>query len=79
MRRSTAGWKYTDLVKLYEGLGFEIRHGARHDVIKHPLYPELRATLPRHTSVAKAYIAKALELVDRLKEIEQQEEASANE
>ena len=79
MRRSTAGWKYADLVKLYEGFGFEIRHGGHHDVVKHSCYPQLRTTLPRHTSVAKAYIAKAVELVDKLRELEQQEEASANE
>jgi hypothetical protein len=79
MRRSAAGWKPADLAKLYEGFGFEIRHGSRHDVIIHSRYPQLRTTLPRHKPIAKAYIAEAVKLVDKLRELEQQEEASANE
>lgn len=72
MRRSTANWTRLDLDALYLGYGFEIRRGKRHDIAKHPQYPELRATLPRHSSLAKGYISYAVKLIDRLLEMEKQ-------
>ena len=74
MRRSQAGWRRTDLEKLYRGFGFDIRHGSNHDVIVHPNYPHLRATLPGHTTVVKAYIRHAIKLIDELRQLGQGEE-----
>jgi hypothetical protein len=68
MRKSAANWKRTDLDQLYLGFGFKIRYGSKHDVVSHPDYPELRATLPRHTSVAKGYIKIAIELIEKLEQ-----------
>jgi hypothetical protein len=39
-----------------------------HDKVKHPDFPELRTTLPRHNSLAKVYVEIAIKLVDRLLE-----------
>jgi hypothetical protein len=71
MRRSKSGWKRTDLDELYSGFGFDITHGAHHDIVKHPEFPQIgRATLPRHRYVNKAYVQHAIELIDRLEELQ---------
>jgi hypothetical protein len=71
MRASKAGWSRSDLDALYAGYGFTIKHGASHDIVSHTEFPELRATLPRHKDLAKAYIAHAVKLIDRLHELRQ--------
>ncbi len=70
MRASKASWRRVDLDKLYEGFGFVIRHGGNHDIVKHPDFPELRTTLPRHRDLARGYIEYAVKLVDRLLELQ---------
>ena len=70
MRRSKAGWTFTDLEKLYLGLGFTMREGGKHRLYIHPKFPELRATVTRSRSLAKGYIEHALHLAKRLKEME---------
>jgi hypothetical protein len=70
MRASKAGWSRDDLVTLYEGFGFTIRYGSSHDIVKHPEYPALRATLPRHDDLAKAYVDQAIKLIERLKQLQ---------
>jgi len=71
MRNSKSNWKRVDLDKLYEGFGFIITHGANHDIVKHPDFPQLRATLPRHRELAKGYIEFAVKLIDKLLELQQ--------
>ncbi len=71
MRRSKSGWKRTDLDELYSGFGFVITNGAKHDIVKHPQFPQIgRATLPRHTNVNKFYVQQAIAMIDRLKELQ---------
>lgn len=70
MRRSKAGWTFTDLERLYIGLGFEIREGGKHRIYVHPKFPQLRATVTRSRSLAKVYIDHALGLADRLLKME---------
>jgi len=74
MRRSTTNWKRRDLDNLYLGFGFSIKNGAKHDVAKHKVYPQLRATLPRHSYLAKGYITFAVKLIEQLQELERQGE-----
>jgi hypothetical protein len=69
MRRSAAGWKPDDLYSLYEGFGFEIRYGSKHDVIKHPEHPELRAAVLRYSPLRKVYVKQAIELIEQLEKI----------
>jgi len=70
MRRSTANWKRHDLDTLYVGFGFIIRIGKKHDIAKHPEYPQLRATLPRkHPHLAKGYVTFAVKLIDQLQQL----------
>ncbi|GMV34741.1 hypothetical protein FBQ83_07425 [Chloroflexi bacterium CFX5] len=66
MRASKANWKTPDIARLYEGFGFIITHGANHDKVRHPDFPELRTTLPRHRDIAKVYVEIAVKLVDQL-------------
>lgn len=71
MKRSKSNWKRIDLDKLYQGFGFIITHGSNHDKVKHPNFPELRTTLPRHNIIAKVYVEIAIKLVDRLLELKE--------
>ncbi|MBA4375272.1 MAG: hypothetical protein C0401_03750 [Anaerolinea sp.] len=61
---STAQWKRKDIDKLYKAYGFIIINGGKHDIVKHPDYPFLRATLPRHVSVHKVYVETAVTLIN---------------
>ena len=70
MRASKAGWSRSDLDALYAGYGFTIKHGASHDIVIHAEFPELRATLPRHKDLAKAYVGQAIKIIDRLRELQ---------
>lgn len=65
MRSSQSGWSLDDLLKLYKGFGFNLRHGNKHDILSHPDFPSLRATVPRHTKVYKIYVLEAVKLIDR--------------
>jgi len=69
MRQSKSDWKRTDLDQLYNGFDFIITHGGNHDIVKHPDFPELRTTLPRHKYLAKGYVEFAIKLIDRLLEL----------
>ena len=71
MRLSKSNWKRSDLDKLYEGFGFVITHGGDHDIAKHPDFPTLRTTLPRHRELARGYVEYAVKLVDKLLELQQ--------
>lgn len=70
MRLSKAKWKRRDIVALYEGFGFVIEHGSKHDKVYHPGYPQLIEGLPRHRKLPKVYVGNAVKLVDKLKELE---------
>ncbi len=70
MRRTKAGWTNADLDNLYRGLGFKMREGGKHRIYIHSRFPQLRATVTRSRSLAKGYISHALNLADRLSELE---------
>jgi predicted RNA binding protein YcfA (HicA-like mRNA interferase family) len=70
MRASKASWSAQDLETLYLGFGFQVREGGRHRFFYHPKYPQLYATVARHNSLAKGYIATAVKLIDQLKQLE---------
>lgn len=70
MRASKAGWGEKDLETLYRGFSFEVREGSRHRFFYHSKYPQLYATVARHNSLAKGYIATAVKLIDQLKQLE---------
>ena len=70
MRRSQAKWKRRDILALYQGFGFLVAHGSKHDKIYHPNYPRLNETLPRHRKLPKVYVRNAVKLVDKLKATE---------
>ena len=72
MQNSKSNWKRSDLDKLYEGFGFVITHGSNHDIVKHPDFPLLRTTLPRHRVLAKGYVEFAVKLVERLLELKKE-------
>jgi hypothetical protein len=70
MRRSLSGWGSDDLATLYEGFGFTRREGANHTIYSHPKYPDLYATVGRHTELAKGYVETAIKRIDTLRERE---------
>jgi predicted RNA binding protein YcfA (HicA-like mRNA interferase family) len=69
MRQSKSNWKRADLDQLYQGFDFVIEHGKSHDIVKHPDFPILRTTLPRHNTLAKGYVEQAIKLIDRYLEL----------
>lgn len=70
MERSKTGWRFTDLEKVYIGLGFKVREGGKHRLYIHPVFPELRATVARSRTLAIGYVEHALSLARRLKQME---------
>jgi len=68
MRRRRSEWSEDDFDRLYRSFGFRevTRPRAPHRVYVHPSYPELRATIGRHRSLAKGYATVAVRLIDRL-------------
>jgi len=72
MRKSKSNWKKADIEKLYTEFGFVIRHGSSHDVISHPDFPFLRATLARHKALPKGYVQFAVKLIDKLLELKKE-------
>jgi len=73
MRNSKTGWKSHDLIRLYTGFGFSITHGSNHDIIKHPDYPHLRTTVPRHNYLATGYVEYAVKLIDLLLDLQKED------
>ena len=67
MRRSPSGWGPDDLATLYTGFGFQRREGSNHTVYSHPQYPDLRATVARHSSLATGYVKFAVQVITELK------------
>lgn len=72
MRNSKAGWGVDDLHALYVGFGFEFRQGGKHIIYIHPEFPELRATVARHGTIAIGYIQHAISLIDKLKKLREE-------
>lgn len=73
MRQSKTGWGFNDLDSLYRGFGFEVRDGGKYTMYIHPKFPKLRATVARHRSLPIGYIQHALQLIDKLKDLEKGE------
>lgn len=67
MMQTKSGWGHQDLVKLYQGFGFSIRHGSSHDIVQHPDHGDLVDTIPRHNKLAPSYAATAVKIITELK------------
>jgi hypothetical protein len=67
LRNAPANCTRDEIGQLYLAFGFEIRHGAKHDIIKHAELPAFRQTLPRHSRVLITYVRIAVKAVDELK------------
>ena len=68
MGRNRSGWGENDFDRLYRSFGFReiTRPRAPHRVYVHPEFPDLRATVGRHRSLAKGYATTAVRLIDTL-------------
>lgn len=78
-RNSPHNWKKDDLVTLYLGFGFTFENGSKHDIVKSMQHPEIRATVPRHNTVNSVYVNIAVQLIDKLLELEsRQNECGTN-
>jgi predicted RNA binding protein YcfA (HicA-like mRNA interferase family) len=74
MKQSKYGWKYSDILRVYEGFGFESRQGGSHLIFFHPVHRHLRATIARHRSLAVGYVQTAISLIEALKALESKQE-----
>ena len=68
MRRRRNDWGEEDFDRLYRSFGFReiTRPRAPHRVYVHPEFPDLRATVGRHRSLAKGYATTAVRPIDTL-------------
>jgi len=73
-RRSKNGWTRDEIDRLYKGYGFIIESGGNHDKVTHPDFPQLITALPRHKRVASYIVRQAIQLIDRLTELQDEEE-----
>ncbi len=69
MKNTKHGWGPEDLHTLYTGYGFKSKEGSNHTIYYHPDFPELMATVARHTSLVVGYIQSAIKLITRLEEL----------
>lgn len=66
-KSSPYGWRREDLDSLYKSYGFVIRGGRKHDIVKHPVHVDLRATLTRSSSdLHSDYIRHAVKMINEL-------------
>jgi hypothetical protein len=70
MRNNPSSWGQNDFARLYIGFGFQAIEGARHTIYIHKEYPQLRASVARHNSLATGYAEHAVEVIDRLKSLQ---------
>lgn len=67
MKQTRAGWRAHDFHTLYLGFGFRIIPGKKHDVFRHPDYPDLDDVIPRHPEeLPKAYANNAVKNTELL-------------
>jgi hypothetical protein len=78
MRNNPNGWGQNDFARLYSGFGFRATEVAKHRIYIHEEYPELRATVARHNSLATGYAQHAVEVIDKLKILQAQKEGENN-
>ncbi len=78
MRNSKAKWKRKDLIALYEGHGFMIQSGGKHDKVWHPDYPQLVTFLPRHKKLAVSYVGDAIKIIDQFSRLRNEREGKEN-
>ena len=73
-KSSPYGWGRDELDKLYIYHGFLIEAGSKHDIVKHPSYPELRATLSRSSSnLHPDYVRHAVDMIEKSLERDRKE------
>ena len=74
-RRSAANFTPDELERLYGDYGFDFRtRRGKHRVVYHPVFRTLRATMPNHRPVHKAYVYAAVALIRRSLELREQAE-----
>ena len=78
MRASLADWSAQDIEDLYVGFGFRFEEGKAHRKYYHPKYPQLLATVARHTKLAKGYVRTAVRLIHHLKQLEAEHERQSH-
>jgi hypothetical protein len=66
MRRSKGGWRLNDLDTLYRGFGFDRKEGGKHCLFVHPVFPDLRATVTRSSTIPVGYVTHAVRTIDAL-------------
>src|SRR5436189_2631143 len=67
MRQSLSGWGANDFSTLYTGFWFIAQEGSSHTIYVHGKHQDLRATVARHSALAKGYTSHAIKTIDELK------------
>ena len=66
-KRTTSGWRFSELKSLYKAEGFVIgkRKRSPHWKVYHSEYPHLLTFVPNHTTVLECYIEMAISLIEQ--------------
>lgn len=79
LRQTQKGWTAKDLMIIYRHFGFTVRSGAKHDIITHPDFPDIRDVLTRSSGeISPEYARDALKSIERVLAQVQTEEDDEN-
>lgn len=66
MRASKADWSPDEVLAVYRSKGFTVAAGGKHWKVRHPVHPDLIATVKHSSPLPTGYIEQLLELIDEL-------------
>jgi hypothetical protein len=79
MRNTQSGWGQEDFKHLFIGMGFKSKEGKKHTLYWHPVYKDLKISVPRH-NILKPWVARdAIKLFDELETKEEKNNGTTKE
>ena len=73
MENTQSGWGQNDFEKLFVGYGFNFREGKKHTIYWHPVYLQLKISVPRHNDLKPWVAREAIKLIAELNKISVEE------
>jgi hypothetical protein len=70
LSKNKSGFMPDDFKTLYLGFGFEAKEGGNHTTYKHKKYSFLITQVPRHKPAKPYYVKCAIDLIDKLSQLE---------
>lgn len=70
MRRTSSGWKASDMMTLYTGFGFRVIEGSKHTRYLHAGTGQSLTVTRASGEISKAYAEDAVKAIDRVLQVE---------